>query len=129
MTELLDQSGLVGRLSLFRRLQDQKRVGLIGSHRVEAELVRSGSSHDTCDVRYLRKNGGLKPRIDRNRLVEIDGRNRLDADDDVAFVHGRHECLAELGVGKARRNQGGHRCDHHLALIVQCPAKRRRIAA
>ena len=111
------------------RLQDQKRVGLVGTHRIEAEFVRSGPGNDSCDVRHLREDGGLKPGIDRNRLIEIDGRQRLDADDDVAFVHGRHECLAELGVGKARRDESRHCRDHHLALIVQGPAKRRRIDA
>ena len=28
--------------------------------------------------------------------IEIDRRKRLDADDDVALVHRRHECLADL---------------------------------
>jgi hypothetical protein len=71
----------------------------------------------------------LNSRIHGERFVEVDRRQRLDTDDDVALIHGRHEGLAELGVGEARRDNRRHGRDHHLALVGERPGQRGRIEA
>jgi hypothetical protein len=98
LAQVLQELGPVAGTSLLDRLEHEKRVGLIRAHRIEAELVGTGARNDPADVGNLHERR-LQPGVDREGFVEIDRGQRLHADDHVALVHGRHEGLAELGIG------------------------------
>ncbi|MCY1173445.1 hypothetical protein D9M73_136050 [compost metagenome] len=57
-------------------------------------------------------------------MFQADGREFLDADDQVTFVHCRHEGLANLGVNQPGRQQHDSRDRCNNTLPLQAPNKR-----
>ena len=67
----------------------------------------------------------MNPQVHRGALLEADGGEFLDAHDQVALVHRRHEGLADLGVDQARCQQHRQRSRADNALPAQTPRERR----
>ncbi len=103
---------LSGLRQLSRGLQHHEGVGLVEAHRVEAEFVGAGAGDDGLHFRHLFQNGLLHAAVDGDGLVEADRRQLFQLHDQVAFVHRRHEGLAEQQEGAGSGGQRDQGADH-----------------
>ena len=69
--------------------------------------------------------GFLNLPVDAHRFLQIDGGQFLHLDDDVPFVHGGHERLADLCIDVERRDQQGARHPEYRPGMGQRPDERR----
>ena len=117
--QLVGQPGRVGIAPGVARLQHHEGVGLVEAHRVEAEFVGAGAGDDGLDLRHLRQNRLLHAAVDGDGLVEADRRQFLQLHDQVAFVHRRHETLAEQQEGAGGRGQRDQGAEHVSPAVAQ----------
>ncbi len=117
--QLVGQPGRVGIAPGVARLQHHEGVGLVEAHRVEAEFVGAGAGDDGFHFRHLGQNDFLHAAVDGDGLVEADRRQLFQLHDQVAFVHGRHEALAEQQEGAGGGDQRDRGADHVGPAVAQ----------
>ena len=112
---------------LALRLQQQIRVGLIESHRVEPDFVGASTRHNAGDLRYRLHNGAVDFQIECGTLFEADRGKFLDPDNQVTLVHRRHKGFADLGINHASHHQHHHGSDCNETLPAHTPGESRLI--
>ena len=125
MTDAVHEGVLVRHRPFFHGLEYQEAVGLVQTHRVQAQLVGAGAGDDAGHLRHPLDEGTLHRHVDLQGLFQIDGRQFFQLHDEIAFIHGGHEGLAHLGVEKASTHQDGQGHGDHGFHVVQAPGQHR----
>ena len=130
LTQAVQQRFLVtGHAPLFFRLQLQKGIGLIDTHRVEADFIGTGPRHDAGHFRHFFHYRLLKATVQGQCLGQTDRWLLLDTDDHIAFVHRRHEGLADLGIDRSGSDQQHQRPNNDGCRAAQAGGQQRGVQA
>ena len=110
---------LVRRTPFCLWFEHEEVVGLVQSHRVEAQFVGTCARDDALYLGNCLENGRLHALVDVGGLCQIDGRQFGGLHDDVAFVHLRHEGLADEGIDDAGQYQRDDSDGNYPAFFAQ----------
>ncbi len=116
---LIGQPGGIRHSPSLARRQHHEGIGLVEAHRVQAQFIRTGPRHNRLHFRHLGQDGLLHGGIDGDGLIEADRGQLFQLHDQIAFIHGRHEALAEQAKGTASSQQGQHGARHIAPAVRQ----------